>query len=38
MEGKSSFNFTEAPDPALLRELIKLTAAGFALYKRKNLL
>jgi hypothetical protein len=38
MEGKSSFNFTEAPDPALLRELIKLTAAGFSLYKRKNLL
>jgi hypothetical protein len=38
MEGKSSFNFTEAPDPALLRELIKLTAAGFTLYKRKNLL
>jgi hypothetical protein len=38
MEGKSSFNFTEAPDPALQRELIKLTAAGFALYRRKNLL
>ena len=38
MEGKSSFNFTEAPDPALHRELVKLAAAGFALYKRKNLL
>ena len=38
MEGKSCFNFTEAPDPALQRELIKLTSAGFTLYKRKNLL
>jgi hypothetical protein len=38
MEGKSCFNFTEAPDPTLQRELTKLTAAGFALYRRKNLL
>ncbi len=37
MQGKSCFNFTE-PDPALFRELAKLTAAGFALYRRKNLL
>jgi hypothetical protein len=38
MEGKSCFNFTVAPEPALLRELIQLTTAGFALYRRKNLL
>jgi hypothetical protein len=37
MQGKSSFNFT-APDPALFRELAKLTTRGFALYNRKNLL
>ena len=37
MQGKSCFNFTE-PDPALFRELSKLTSAGFALYRRKNLL
>lgn len=37
MQGKSCFNFT-APDPALFRELAKLTTRGFALYKRKNLL
>jgi hypothetical protein len=37
MQGKSCFNFTE-PQPALFRELAKLTAAGFALYRRKNLL
>jgi hypothetical protein len=37
MHGKSCFNFT-APDPKLFRELAKITAAGFALYKRKNLL
>jgi hypothetical protein len=37
MQGKSCFNFS-APDPALFRELGKLTARGFALYKRKNLL
>jgi len=38
MDGTSCFNFIEAPEPALLRELVKLTAAGFALYRRKNLL
>jgi hypothetical protein len=37
MQGKSCFNFS-APDPALFRELRKLTSRGFALYKRKNLL
>ena len=37
MQGKSCFNFT-SPDPTLFRELAKLTAAGFALYRRKNLL
>ena len=37
MQGKSCFNFT-VPDPKLFRELTKVTAAGFALYKRKNLL
>jgi hypothetical protein len=37
MQGKSCFNFS-APDPALFRELAKLTAAGLALYRRKNLL
>ena len=37
MQGKSCFNFT-APDPALFRELAKLAARGFALYRRKNLL
>jgi hypothetical protein len=37
MQGKSCFNFT-ATDPALFRELAKLTAAGFALYRSKNLL
>jgi len=37
MQGKSCFNFT-APDPALFRELAKLTTRGFALYNRKNLL
>ena len=37
MQGKSCFNFS-APDPALFRELAKLTTAGLALYRRKNLL
>ena len=37
MQGKSCFNFT-SPDPKLFRELAKVTAGGFALYKRKNLL
>ena len=37
MQGKTSFNFL-APDAALFRELRRLTARGFALYKRKNLL
>jgi hypothetical protein len=37
MQGKSCFNFL-APDPTLFRELAKLTASGFALYRRKNLL
>jgi hypothetical protein len=37
MQGKSCFNFV-APDAALFRELGGLTARGFALYKRKNLL
>ena len=37
MQGKSCFNFT-APDPVLFRELSKLTAAGLALYRSKNLL
>ena len=37
MQGKSSFNFTE-PDHALFRELARLTAAGLALYRSKNLL
>jgi len=37
MQGKSCFNFT-SPDPALFRELAKLTNRGFALYNRKNLL
>lgn len=37
MQGKSCFNFT-APDHALFRELSKLTAAGLALYRSKNLL
>jgi hypothetical protein len=37
MQGESCFNFS-APDPALFRELAKLTTAGFALYRRKNLL
>jgi hypothetical protein len=38
MEGKSCFNFTTEPDPAMLRELKKLTTSGLTLYKRKNLL
>jgi hypothetical protein len=37
LQGKSCFNFT-ATDPRLFRELAKLTARGFALYRRKNLL
>jgi hypothetical protein len=37
MQGKSCFNFTSY-DPALVRQLAKLTAAGLALYRRKNLL
>ena len=37
MQGKSCFNFT-APDPVLFRELSKLTSAGLALYRAKNLL
>ena len=37
MQGKTSFNFL-APDVVLFRELRRLTARGFALYKRKNLL
>lgn len=38
MQGKSCFNFSVAPEPAVLRELTKLTGAGFSLYRRKNLL
>jgi hypothetical protein len=38
MEGDSTFNFLTEPDPALLRELKKLTSSGLTLYKRKNLL
>jgi hypothetical protein len=37
MQGKSCFNFTTT-DTALFRELAKITAAGLALYRRKNLL
>jgi len=37
MQGKSCLNFL-APDPALFRELGKLTSKGFALYRKKNLL
>jgi hypothetical protein len=37
MQGKSCVNFT-GPDPKLFRELAKATAAGLALYKKKNLL
>ncbi|HEY2820623.1 MAG TPA: hypothetical protein VGJ06_06235 [Candidatus Acidoferrum sp.] len=37
MQGKSCFNFT-APDARLFRELARVTAGGFALYRRKNLL
>jgi hypothetical protein len=37
MRGQSGFHFTERK-PALFRELGKLTAAGLALYRRKNLL
>jgi hypothetical protein len=37
MQGKSCFNFTTT-DATLFRELGKLTAAGLALYRRKNLL
>lgn len=37
MQGKSCFNFTTT-DTALFRELAKLSAAGLALYRRKNLL
>ncbi len=38
MDGNSTFNFTTPPETPILRELTKLTAAGMALYKRKNLL
>jgi hypothetical protein len=38
MDGKSCFNFTIPPEPALFRELTKLTTSGLTLYKRKNLL
>jgi hypothetical protein len=37
MQGLSCFNFT-GPDPVRFRELAKLTSAGLALYRRKNLL
>lgn len=37
MQGKSCFNFTE-PKPPLFRELSRLTAKGFALYRNRNLL
>jgi hypothetical protein len=37
MQGLSCFNFT-GPEPVLFRELGKLTSAGLALYRRKNLL
>jgi hypothetical protein len=36
-QGQSGFNFTQR-EPSLFRELGKLTAAGLALYRRKNLL
>ena len=35
--GRTSFDFSE-PEPALFRELAKLTSRGFDLYRRKNLL
>ncbi len=37
MQGKCCFNFTTTDTP-LFRELAKLTTAGLALYRRKNLL
>jgi len=37
MQGKSCFNFTEAK-PRLFRELARLTAKAFALYRGRNLL
>lgn len=37
MQGKSCFNFTEAK-PNLFRELARITAKGFALYRKRNLL
>jgi hypothetical protein len=37
MHGKSCFHFTTG-DPALFRELTRLSAKGLALYRRKNLL
>ena len=37
LQGKSCFNFS-APDAALFRELARVTARGFALYRGKNLL
>jgi hypothetical protein len=37
MQGNSCFNFT-VPDPVLFRELSKLTSAGLALLRTRNLL
>jgi len=37
MQGKSCFNFKTA-DPAMLKELAKLTKASFARYKKEKLL
>jgi hypothetical protein len=37
MQGQSCFNFS-GPDTTSFRELAKLTSAGLALYRRKNLL
>ena len=37
MQGKSCFNFTK-PDPALLKELAKLTEAGYKRYRAEKLI
>jgi hypothetical protein len=37
MQGKSCFNFTK-PDPALLKEVAKLTEAGYKRYRAEKLI
>ena len=38
MEGKTTFRYTQAPEPSEFRELRKMAGRAFNFYRRKNLL